>query len=338
MHRSARKRLIIPIFIPHVGCPNICVFCNQRSISGGIKIPTRQEITSTIEKYLEVAYRYDVVELAFFGGSFTAISPALQEEFLSYAYPYVGNGIDYIRISTRPDGIDEKVLSTLKHYKVNVIELGAQSMDDAVLTASLRGHKSKHTEEASRLIKEAGFTLGLQTMPGLPKSSRQSDLETAHKIAALEPDLVRIYPTIIIKNTDLEVLYNQGKYSSFSVEYMVDLCAELVEIYEEKGIDIARIGLQSSENMTEDKDIVAGPYHPAFGQLVLSKRALNKVIDKIQERGLKGGNLEIRVPEKHLSTYIGQKRSNVVKLKEQFGFKGVRFIPDGSLEKDFVVQ
>lgn len=338
MHKSTRRRLVIPIFVPHVGCPRLCVFCNQRSISGNNNIPSRQETTDTIEQYLEVANRYDVVEVAFFGGSFTAIHPALQEDFLSCVYPYIGKGVDYVRISTRPDCINDEILMRLKKYRVHVIELGAQSMDDKVLEASLRGHTSRHTIEASELIKREGFVLGLQTMPGLPMSDRNSDIETAKKIAALGPDLVRIYPTIIIKKTHLETMYRQGKYEPQTLEYMIDLCAELVEIYEKEGIDIARIGLQSSENMTEEKEIVAGPYHPAFGQLVHSRRALQGIVDRVREMRIGGGKVLIRVPEKELSTYIGQRRSNVLKLKEMFNFEDVRFIPDPLMDNGFVLE
>ncbi|NLN03779.1 MAG: radical SAM protein, partial [Clostridiaceae bacterium] len=199
-------------------------------------------------------------------------------------------------------------------------------------------HTSRHTIEASELIKREGFILGLQTMPGLPLSDRNSDIETARKIAALGPDLVRIYPTIIIKNTHLETMYRQGKYEPQTLEYMIDLCVELVEIYEKEGIDIARIGLQSSENMTEEKEIVAGPYHPAFGQLVHSKRALQEVMKSIKDMGLEGGRISIRVPEKELSTYIGQKRFNIEKLKELFAFDDVRFIPDPQMDQGFDIE
>lgn len=337
MHKSSGKRLIIPVFIPHEGCPNTCVFCNQRSISGDVKSPTDDQIISTINMYLRVAYRYSIVELAFFGGSFTAIDPALQEKYLSIVAPYIGKGIDTIRLSTRPDCINDEVLLRLKKYNVQTIELGAQSMDDAVLKAAGRGHFAKDTEKASYKIKEYGFTLGLQTMPGLPLATRESDIETAIKIAALGPELVRIYPTITIKDTYLETMYKRGEYIPAPLDDMISLCTELMEIYTGKGIKVARIGLQSSENMTEDTQIVAGPYHPAFGQLVMSSVYFNKMKEEIKGRNISSKGITIYVPAAELSTYIGQKRKNIEELKRTFSFESVKISPEEGLSDRFEI-
>ncbi len=288
--------------------------------------------------YLKVAHRYTDVELAFFGGSFTAIDKNLQEKYLSCVSPFIGNGIDSIRISTRPDCIDDDILSMLKKYNVSVIELGAQSMDDKVLKLSGRGHMASDTVNSSALIKKHGIVLGLQTMPGLPGADRNSDIETAKKIADLEPSLVRIYPTITIKDTYLEVMYNRGEYIPAPIDYMVDLCAEIVGIYEQRNIDVARIGLQSSENMTEEKTIIAGPYHPAFGQLVFSRIGLKKIEAKMTEDNIYDATVEIKVPSGELSTYIGQKKCNVKELKDKFDLKSIKFTEDEHIREDFIIQ
>lgn len=337
MHKSSGKRLIIPIFIPHEGCPNTCVFCNQRSISGGLKSPTESQIIETINTYLKVAYRYSIVEIAFFGGSFTAINQELQEKYLSIVSSYIGKGVDTIRLSTRPDCIDDEILLRLKRNNVTTIELGAQSMDDAVLKAAGRGHLSKDTENASRKIKEYGFILGLQTMPGLPLASRESDIATAIKIAGLEPEIVRIYPTITIKDTYLEKMYEKGEYIPSSLEDMITLCTELIEIYTSKGIKVARIGLQSSENMTTDSQIVAGPYHPAFGQIVMSRVYLNRMMNEINRMNIKSKGIKILVPISELSTYIGQKKNNVEKLKETYNFDSIKISPKDELNDKFEI-
>lgn len=334
--------LVIPIFVPHAGCPHDCCFCNQKIISGHVSVPTASEVIETILFYRDIAHRYSEVQIAFYGGSFTAIESPLQEMFLSTVQPYLkvnGGFIDCIRMSTRPDCINDETIRRLLNYRVSIVELGAQSMDDKVLRLSQRGHCAEDTKRASMLLKQAGITLGLQTMTGLPGSDRKSDIETSRMIAALKPDFVRIYPTIVIKQTTLCKWLEEGKYVSPSLEDTVDLCAELFCFYKRQNIEVVRMGLQSSDNISDDGEIKSGPYHPAFGQLVHSRIALTNTEKKINEMNLsendmKGKRIEISVPKGRISDYAGQRRHNSEYLKEKYGFARVKITEDVFLYGD----
>ncbi|MDR0287078.1 MAG: radical SAM protein [Clostridiales bacterium] len=323
---STSKQFIIPIFIPHEGCKNDCVFCNQRSISGSNHVPSDEDIIKIVENFLcYVDDRY--CEIAFYGGSFTGLPYEIQENYLKIVQKYIKPGdkdigVDSIRVSTRPDYIDQRILSLLKNYNVKTIELGAQSMDDFVLNSSNRGHTSKDTEMASELIKKNGFQLGLQTMTGLPGSSLDKELKTAERIVELAPDMVRIYPTLVIKGTLLEHLYKENKYRPPELEEAVNTCARLLDIYENNNIEVIRVGLQASDNISAGGDIVAGPYHPAFGQMVNSHRFLNKFRAILSKMDLKGiDTYELSVSKSRLSDAIGQKRCNIRALEAEFGIK-----------------
>ena len=326
--------LIIPIFVPHAGCPHDCCFCDQKKISGHKEPPSVEEIKKTVDSYLDIIKNYSVVQIAFFGGSFTAIPREMQEMFLQAVNPYIREGlVDSLRLSTRPDYIDGETLSMLKSYSVKTIELGAQSMDDDVLIASGRGHTSTDTARAAELIRAYGFELGLQTMTGLPGASYESDLYTADRIIDLNPQLVRIYPTVVIRDTFLHKMYEKGTYNPPSLDKTIDLCAELMIKYENKKVKVIRMGLQSSDGISVGEDVVAGPYHPAFGQLVKSRIAYDKLA-KMAEDNLANGKddsesrvFTVSVPYKELSDYIGQKNVNVIRLKEQFGYEKVIIKP-----------
>ena len=326
--------LIIPIFVPHAGCPHDCCFCDQKKISGHKEPPSVEEIKKTVDSYLDIIKNYSVVQIAFFGGSFTAIPREMQEMFLQAVNPYIREGlVDSLRLSTRPDYIDGETLSMLKSYSVKTIELGAQSMDDDVLIASGRGHTSADTARAAELIRAYGFELGLQTMTGLPGASYESDLYTADRIIDLNPQLVRIYPTVVIRDTFLHKMYEKGTYNPPSLDKTIDLCAELMIKYENKKVKVIRMGLQSSDGISVGGDVVAGPYHPAFGQLVKSRIAYDKLA-KMAEDNLANGKddsesrvFTASVPYKELSDYIGQKNVNVIRLKEQFGYEKVIIKP-----------
>ena len=326
--------LIIPIFVPHAGCPHDCCFCDQKKISGHKEPPSVEEIKKTVDSYLDIIKNYSVVQIAFFGGSFTAIPREMQEMFLQAVNPYIREGlVDSVRLSTRPDYIDGETLSMLKSYSVKTIELGAQSMDDDVLIASGRGHTSADTARAAELIRAYGFELGLQTMTGLPGASYESDLYTADRIIDLNPQLVRIYPTVVIRDTFLHKMYEKGTYNPPSLDKTIDLCAKLMIKYENKKVKVIRMGLQSSDGISVGGDVVAGPYHPAFGQLVKSRIAYDKLA-KMAEDNLANGKddsesrvFTASVPYKELSDYIGQKNVNVIRLKEQFGYEKVIIKP-----------
>ena len=213
-----KKQYIIPIFVPHLGCPNDCVFCNQKSISGQTKQITKEDVKNIIEEHLKYINENVKTEVAFFGGSFTGIEEEKQIELLEAAYEYIKNKkIDSIRISTRPDYINREILKRLKKYKVKTIELGVQSANDYVLEKAGRGHTFEDVKKASKLIRFYGFNLGHQMMVGLPESTKLDDINTAKQLIKLKPKMVRIYPVLVIKNTKLEKDYNSGKYNPLTV-------------------------------------------------------------------------------------------------------------------------
>ena len=336
-HKDSLKsrKLIIPVFVPHMGCPHDCCFCNQRTISGQTEAPTRESVIAAIKSYKDIAGNYGSVEIAFYGGSFTAI-PLKQQDVLLKAAQEGCKALDFrpdFRVSTRPDYIDEEILCYLKDNGVKTIELGAQSMCDDILKLSGRGHLSQDTVSAAALIRKFGFVLGIQTMPGLPGSNRDTDIETAEKVIAIKPDIVRIYPTLVIKGTDLERMLLSGEYKPLSLTDAIDICAEITFMYERAGIKVIRTGLQSSDNISSDGDVVAGPCHPAFGELVKSKMALVFMEDGIRQAASSGlwqgrlfgtgvkikfvdGIVNVSVPAKMLSQFVGQKRCNVISLEK----------------------
>lgn len=307
----------IAVFVPLVGCPHRCSFCDQRRITGQQTVPTADDVRSAVDKALSSDKKYDW-EIAFFGGSFTAIDRDYMISLLQAAYVYVERGdVSGIRISTRPDAIDDDVLPILKKYGVTAIELGAQSMCDEVLTANGRGHNAQAVRDSSRLIKEYGFSLGLQMMTGLYKSSRERDIYTANEIIALAPDTVRIYPTVTLKGTALEALYNNGSYTPMTLDESVDLCALLLEMFGRNNIEVIRLGLHYSESLM--RDIVYDNYHPAFRELCESRLMLREFIRVCGEMGIDcGGYMTVRVHPSCVSKFVGQKRGNIALIRERF--------------------
>ncbi|MFQ5587008.1 MAG: elongator complex protein 3 [Thermodesulfobacteriota bacterium] len=265
--RTRKRRLIIPVFIPYEGCPHRCVFCNQTDITGQNSVPTRIEVRETITRYLLTWRGEGPREIAFYGGSFTGLKDTLQRDYLEAAYAFIQCGeIDALRVSTRPDYISHEKVKLLKEYGVGTVELGVQSMDNVVLRMSGRGHSAGDTVRAVELLKTAGFTVGLQVMPGLPGDTRETILATAREIVSLRPDFVRVYPTLVIKNTPLERIYRRGDYRPWPLESMVEVCREVMRIFEKAAISIIRVGLQPTAELEES--IVTGPYHPSFRQLL----------------------------------------------------------------------
>lgn len=302
------KKGNISIFVPHNGCPQNCSFCNQKTITGKEKQPTAEDVKNAIETALNrKGYEY---EIAFFGGSFTAIDRDYMITLLETASAYVDNDRIYgIRISTRPDFIDDEVLNILKKYKVTSIELGAQSMDDEVLKANLRGHTSQDVVNASNLIKQYGFELGLQMMTGLYLDTDEKAVETAKRIIALNPATVRIYPTVVLKGTMLADLYEQEVYKPQTVDDAANLCTEIVPMFESAGIKIIRLGLHSSPEIK--KNMIAGAFHDSFGEIVKSRYMLNKILK------YPPANYEIMVNPKSVSQLKGQQKRNIYFLIEQ---------------------
>lgn len=317
-----QNQYIIPIFVPHLGCPNDCVFCNQRSISGQKKQVTGEEVKQTIKEYLETFKNEDAhKEVAFFGGSFTGIEPEKQEELLQAAYEYVENGeIDSIRVSTRPDYIDKTILKRLKKYKVKTIELGVQSSNDYILKQAKRGHTFEDVKKASKLIRRYGFDLGHQMMVGLPESTRIDELNTAKDLAKLKPKMIRIYPVLVIKNTELARMYQNGEYEPVTLEQAIETCKELYYFFEKKHITIIRMGLQNTDLISNpdnlESEVLAGPYHEAFGQLVESRIWYDSIVNKIKQFNVKVKEVEIELNPRDVNHVIGHKKENINKLKE----------------------
>ena len=317
------KQYIIPIFVPHLGCPNDCIFCNQKSISGQKKQVTKEDVRKTIEEHLKNIKNASKVEVAFFGGSFTGIDIELQKELLSAAYEYVKTRkVDSIRISTRPDYINKQILKMLKKYKVKTIELGVQSTNDYILSKAGRGHTFEDVKKASKLIRMYGFDLGHQMMVGLPESTKLDDINTAKALIKLKPKMVRIYPVLVIKGTPLEKECNEGKYKPLTVVQAVEICKELVRLFTEKNIDVIRIGLQPTDTISDPtkfgSEVLEGPFHPAFRQLVESSLWYDVIVSKIKKLNVKVMQVEVTVNPVDVNNVIGHKKENITKLKDVY--------------------
>lgn len=331
--------MIIPFFIPHAGCPHQCVFCNQKSITGRKKPVDSSAIPDTVNGYLNTATDGDAVQIAFYGGSFTALPSQTQKAYLEAARPFIESGhVRSIRVSTRPDCISTDILSLLGEYHVTTIELGAQSMDDRVLALSGRGHTAADTLKAVKLLRERGFAIGLQLMPGLPGDSFERFLDSVDKSIALKPDFVRLYPALVIKDTPLEGMHRFGSYAPLSLDEAIMQCRDAMVRFERTGIEVIRVGLQPTEELERCGAIIAGPYHPAIRQLVESSVFLDKMRMGLAENK---GNAEVAVffvNPRDVSAAIGQKRSNVGILRREFGLKTVSILPDPRVSKGAVTM
>ena len=321
---TARNSLI-PVFVPHLGCPNDCVFCNQRRISGHTEPATAQTVRTAIENAAALSPKGAKRQLAFYGGSFTAIPVAEQTALFEAAKPYLDDGtISSIRLSTRPDAIDPETLARLKKYSVQTVELGAQSLCDKVLWLSNRGHTAKEVEDAAIMVKQAGFEFILQMMTGLPGDTDESCVETAKKIIALRPDGVRIYPTVIVRDTELYDMWKAGTYKEHTVDDAVRVCAKITRLFDEAGIPIIRMGLNPTEDLSGG-DAVGGAYHPALGELVRSRMMLDKAVQLLD--GIEPDkHVVLGVNRSDVSKMIGQHRCNAEALKSQFKLKSIKIM------------
>lgn len=319
------RNQIIPIFVPHGGCPHTCVFCDQVKITGTDTAVTGEGVREAIREGLGASGRG--AEVAFYGGSFTAILPERQQELLGAVQPFLDSGAAAaIRLSTRPDALDDETIRRLKQYRVETVELGCQSMDDRVLTLTERGHTARQAEEAARRLKAAGFRVILQMMTGLPGDQGQASRETAKRLIALRPEGVRIYPTVVLRGTALEEKMKAGEYTPQSVEAAVELCVELYEMFLAANIPVIRLGLNPTELLSAGT-AVAGAYHPALGEKVLSRMYLRRVEGLLS--GVKlGERLVISVHPKRISVMVGQKRENLRALQEKYRLKQVKVVPE----------
>ncbi len=308
------KHVNVALFVPHEGCPNQCSFCNQRAISGKKQQVTPEDIKDAAEIALKNPDSSGG-EIAFFGGSFTAIRRETMVSLLSAAYEFIKDGsFKGIRVSTRPDAIDDEICDILNSYGVTAVELGAQSLNDDVLQLNRRGHTSEDIIKAAKCLKSHGFETGLQMMTGLYGSTDDDSIETAKKIIELKPDTVRIYPTVVLENTHLAELYRVGKYRPQNVEEASELCALLLEMFDAAGVRVIRTGLHSGGDV--EGEFVAGAYHPAFKEICESKIYLKKALEFIKENNIQSGKIEISVNPKSVSQMTGQKKSNISALKK----------------------
>ncbi len=308
-----RKHANLSIFVPHIGCPHKCTFCNQNTITGQTFIPRAKDVKEICEKAIADGVDMKNTEIAFFGGSFTAIPRSYMIELLEPAKKYVDMGFRGIRLSTRPDAINEEILSILGSYGVTTIELGAQSMFDDVLELNERGHTALDVVNASHLIKSYSFNLGLQMMLGLYGSTPEKDYETALRIADLEPKEVRIYPTVVLKDTKLGEFYTEGKYKTYDLSEAVELSAKLLDLFEDRGINVIKLGLHSSTDV--ESSMLGGIYHPAFRELCEGVRARN-TMERLMGNGT---SYTFTVRPDYLSKALGHKKSNI----EYFHSKGI---------------
>ena len=327
------RHINIPIFIPHLGCPNQCVFCNQRTISG-VKQFDALSVVKTIDEALRTVDKEDFTEIAFFGGSFTGIDRSLMLELLEIANSYVKAGkVKSIRCSTRPDYIDEEIIGILKKYSVNVVELGLQSTSENVLSLTKRNHSFAHEARACRLVTEAGIELIGQMMIGLPGSRLEDEIKTAEFIINSGASGARVYPTVVFRDTELCSMAMSGEYMPLSLDDAVHRSAEVVKLLRASGLRVIRIGLQASEGLSSSDTYYAGPNHPSLGELVENKIYLDKFINELREYTLGSDTkVYINVPSGDLSKALGQKKQNKIYLMEKFSLKDVIFSTDERLD------
>ena len=314
---------IIPVFVPHAGCPHQCVFCDQRQITGADAPITPQALTALLAE--ATACSGPGAELAFYGGSFTAVAPALQEALLAAAQPFLAGGqLGGIRCSTRPDALGPEALTRLRRWGVGTVELGCQSMDDAVLRASGRGHTAADTVQAVQRLRAGGFRVVTQMMTGLPGDTPAGALATARALAALAPDGARIYPTLVLPHTPLAAMYARGAYRPQTLDEAVDCCAALWEVFRAAGIPVLRVGLHDTSELAASA--LAGPYHPAFGELVLSRMFLRRAQALLgPARGAPQATL--RVAPQRVSQMTGQHQANLRALEAEFSIGTLRVCP-----------
>jgi histone acetyltransferase (RNA polymerase elongator complex component) len=336
------RRWIAPVFLTHAGCAHRCVFCNQHRITGQARRPTGREVGEMLEHLFAQGPRQGpsrlTRQIAFYGGSFTGLPVAVQEEYLGSARRFLEEGlVDSLRVSVRPDGLSRDQLSFLSSRGVRTVEVGIQSLCDEVLERARRGHSAQEAVEALARAKGAGMEVGAQLMVGLPGDTRERALETARRIVRTKVDFVRIYPVLVMKDTELEGMVAEGTYRPLEIGEAVRLCKELVSLYEEASIKVIRIGLHPDSHFRgPDPSWVAGPYHPAFGDLVRSAVFMDKVRGLLETTPLAGVVVSLRVHPGDRSMLQGHRKENIDTLIETFGLAGIRILEDPHLPRGTV--
>ena len=328
------RPLIVPIFIPNLGCPHRCIFCEQQRITS----QAAQKINGErVKDVLETAVRSNKFdrrlgpEVAFYGGTFTNLPISLMLSLLKAVAPYLDQGLfSSIRVSTRPDAVDEGCLRLLWENGVRTVELGVQSMDERVLILSKRGHLPDHTVKAVRLLKDYGFRVGVQLMPGLPGDSREIFYSTVTRVLDLRPDMVRLYPALVIRGTDLADLYEQGGYQPLGLKEAIDICSDSCIRLESDGIPVIRIGLMSSPSLIEEGQIISGPWHPAFGFLVRSDIYHKKITPLLPGYG-DSARIRIVASQKDISLLRGYKNQGLEAIRKSTGAEIIKIEIDDTI-------
>ncbi len=336
--KNTRNPFVVPVFLPHAGCPHRCVFCNQHAVTGATTLPTISEFKSAISRFLGYAAgRRSEIQIAFYGGNFLGLPDAEVSSLLTLAQQFVRDGrVDSIRFSTRPDTIDDHRLKLISGYSVRTIELGAQSMDESVLIQSRRGHTGGQTVAAVQKLQRRDYVIGLQMMVGLPGDTIKRSEDTARRMIDLRPDFVRIYPTVVLENSLLATWYQQGRFAPWPLDTCVSLVKDLYLLFKHNNIAVIRMGLQAEENFDNGKAILAGPYHPAFGHLVHSKVYLDAAIAALKSSTHHKDSIRIYVHPHGISKMRGQVNHNVVRLQSIFQPRKVQVIADASLAADCI--
>lgn len=333
------KPMIIPIFIPNYGCPNRCIYCDQNISSAQQFLPTSEEVSITIDRHLRTASLHskslDYVQVAFYGGTFTGLPFGKQEYYLKEVIPYLKNKrVHSVRLSTRPDFINQQNIDLLKSFSVKTIELGVQSTDSEVLRLSRRGYTAKKIEESSTLIKKNGLKLGIQLMPGLPGDTEEKIMNTSECICKIRPEFLRVYPTLVIKNTYLEKMYHKGQYKPLSLQQAINICKKMLLLFHSNHIPVIRMGIQPNEMLLKPGVLVDGPFHPAFNQLVLSSIFYDRLYNFLKQKAdLMSRSITFLIHPSELSTFIGQKKENIKKLKQKFPHFDICFYPGNNVPK-----
>ena len=325
-----KKHFTIPVFVPELACPHRCIFCNQNHITSREHVPGMEETRNIIEDHLKTLPEDAEIDIGYLGGNFTGIPALQQEEFLDLAWNYkVNKKIQGIRVSTRPDYIDERVLERLENFGVTTIELGAQSMDNEVLRKAGRGHSVKDTENASKIIVERGFQLGLQMMIGLPEDNDEKSLHTARRIVELGATSTRIYPTLVVKNTPLKEMWQNGKYQPLTMEQAIERTKQLIPVFEEGKVRIIRIGLHPSEGFLNGSQLLAGPFHQSFRELVMTEVWNDRLGNHRWDKNHRQVILHVNPGEFNIA--VGYQAKNKKMLLDKF--QKVKFIRDESIAK-----
>ena len=330
---SCNRPFIVPVFLPHAGCPHQCVFCNQSSITATHSRPASKDARRQIETFLSLRRkkrRY--IQIAFFGGNFLGIQTRTIRRLLTVATKFVSAGqANSIRFSTRPDTVNPQRLAAIKAFPITTVELGVQSMDDRVLERSNRGHTAADTVKAVQLLREHAYEVGAQIMVGLPGDNIRRLQDSAREVLRLKPDFIRIYPTVVLAGSPLATLYEKGDYTPLSLEDAVSRVKDIYLLFKKEDIPVIRMGLQASADLEDGTTVLAGPYHPAFGHLVHSEIFLDMALSAIELANDIQETISIFVNPRSTSKMRGLNNSNIKRLKEKFHFQSIAVVPDSSL-------